>query len=117
VDDLWKKKVDQDILLLKQGQVLSRSAIAENTELTREGLGRLEKKIEDQIEETRPVTEAMHKMEAGINFIATVGRWGGKLVKGGLYLAGGWFFVKAILGGAGVEAAAAAFWKIVAGGK
>lgn len=123
-DSRWRAEVDAKIGDLQRGQAVLHEGqernfrlVEENTEITRRGLQDLDGKIDAAISETRPVVQALQTMESGIKTVGTIGRFGKRVALGGLYLIGGWFFLRHLISGEGLEAAVGAFWKAVSGGK
>lgn len=114
-DVRWKHDVETNVRKLQEGQARNEQAIAENTQLTVNGLANITLALNTQTAQTKPLTDALGYMESGIKTIGVIGRFGKRVLTWGACGIGGWLFLKHFIAGEGIEAAVAAFWKAVAG--
>lgn len=102
------KAQDADIAAIKVEQAAHAAQLKEGTQLMRG----LDEKLTELREVTKPVTEAVENMQAGVRVLGKIGRfsarlgeWGWKVVRVAAFFAGLWFFIKSILLGQPFSAA------------
>lgn len=110
-DPRWQNNVDLAIAELRRGQELNARAVETNTRITEEGLRDLNRKVDAIETATKPVTEAIQTMQAGVRVLGHVGRIVTFFVKYWYVWIGGWWFFETFITGKGLAAALEAFWR------